>query len=406
MSHISLGRSFLIITGICAVLISSTAFTSETETSYWMKIRAHNKFERTAIANIGVSIESVEDDYVIATGDAENKRELEKRGLLEVVFPEPLQTLDFPESDSIYHNYKEMTEKLQSLTKKYAQISRLISIGKTVEGLDIWSVRISGQLEQASTLPGSIFMGGHHAREHLSVEVPLYLIEYLLTEYANNAEVQKLVNARDIHIIPSVNPDGAEFDISTGKYKAWRKNRATTSSPNTFGVDLNRNYGYGWGGQGASASPTSDTYRGPSAFSEPETIAIKNYVETHENITVLLSYHTYGGLILYPLGNVYNPISDAKDKAVHEIMAAKMAADTGYKAMQSSGLYIASGDTTDWSYAELKIISFTFELEPFNGWGTSGFYPGSRVVPQVQSKNIKPALYLIENSANPYSVLN
>lgn len=373
-------------------------------TQYWMKIRAEDKFQRSLVADTGVTIEIIKNDYLIAIGSFEEKKLLEEKALVEVSFP-LTDKMDFPSADSAFHNYSEMTEKLRKLSSDHSGISQLSSIGKTLEGRDIWAMRISGNLAESSTLPAVIFMGGHHAREHLSIELPLYYIEYLLTEYsAGNPRIQKLVNSREIHIIPMVNPDGAEYDISTGNYKMWRKNR-TRNSNGTYGVDLNRNYGYQWGGGGASTSPSSDTYRGPQAFSELETQAIKQYVERHENISILLSFHTFSELILYPWGHQYEGISNSQDKQVHEVMARKMAEWNGYTPQQSSQLYIASGDTTDWSYGTHKIISFTFELDPADSWGGGGFYPGAAVIPEVQRKNLEPVLYLIENSGNPYGVL-
>lgn len=375
-------------------------------TQYWMKIRAKDKFERSVIADLGISIETTREDFVVGLGNLEEKNKIEKLGLLEVSFP-MTEEMDFPKEDSAFHNYAEMTEKLRNLTTQHAQIAQMSSIGKTLEGRDIWAVRISGDLTHADNLPATIFMGGHHAREHLSIELPIYYIEYLLTEYQKgNPRVQRLVNSRDIHFVPMVNPDGAEYDIASGSYKSWRKNRARNSG-GTYGVDLNRNYAYGWGGGGASTSPNSETFRGPNAFSEPETQAIKKYVESHENITVLLSFHTYSQLILYPWGHVYDSIANTRDKQVHEVMAKKMSEWNGYTPQQSSELYIASGDTTDWSYGEHKIVSFTFELDPGNsGWGSGGFYPGAKVIPEVQQKNLEPVLYLIEHSDNPYRVID
>lgn len=375
-------------------------------TQYWMKIRAQNKFDRSRIADTGVSIEVTREDYVVGVGTLEEKNAIEDMGLMEVSFPLTEQ-MDFPSKDAAYHNYTEMTDKLRQLTTQHSKVARMSSIGKSVEGRDIWAVQISGDLAQAETLPAAIFIGGHHAREHLSIELPLYYIEYLLTEYSlGNPRIQRLINGRDIHIIPMVNPDGAEYDVSTGSYKSWRKNRFKNSN-GTYGVDLNRNYAYGWGGGGASTSPNSDTYRGPQAFSEPETTAVKKYVEDHVNITILLSFHTFSKLILYPWGHSYEGIANTRDKQVHETMARKMADWNGYTPQQSSALYIASGDTTDWSYGEQKIISFTFELDPANsGWGAGGFYPGADIIPEVQRKNLEPVLYLIEYADNPYRVLN
>lgn len=399
-------KKILVGTIALAALFVGIKANTQNDTMYWMKIKAADQFERSVIADTGVSIEAVREDFVTAIGTLEEKNLLESRGIVEVSFPYT-SAMDFPSEDAAYHNYGEMLAKLRQLTTTHSQISSLSSLGKTTEGRDIWVVRISGNLAQADQLPAAIFMGGHHAREHLSIELPIYYIEYLLTEYANgNPRIQRLVNSRDIHIIPMVNPDGAEFDIATGSYKMWRKNRSLNNG--TYGVDLNRNYGYGWGGGGASTNPSSETYRGPAAFSELETKAVKKYVEDHQNITVLLSFHTFSELILYPWGNTNQRISVERDRLVHETMAKKMAEWNGYKAQQSAALYIASGDTTDWSYGEHKIISFTFELDPANsGWGgNDGFYPGAKIIPEVQRKNLEPVLYMIEYSDNPYRVLD
>lgn len=376
---------------------------------YWMKIRATDKFQRGVIASTGAAIETVREDFVVATGTLEEKQAIEKLGWLEVSFA-LTEKMDFPAKDAAYHNYTELTAKIQEMQRDYPNTLQVSSAGETIEGRDIWALRISGNLAQANNLPAVIYMGGHHAREHLSVELPLYYADFFLREYAKGTpRIVALMNSRDIHIIPAVNPDGLEYDVASGRYQAWRKNRSRNND-GTYGVDLNRNYGFKWGTGGSSSNPSSDTFKGPQPFSEPETKAIKAYVEAHQNITTLLSFHTFSELILYPWGHSYQSIENSKDQLVHETMAKKMAEWNRYAPQQASELYQASGDTTDWSYGEHKIISFTFELDPSSnsgGWGGSdGFYPGAGVIPAVQQKNLEPVLYLLEYADNPYRVLD
>lgn len=370
----------------------------------WMKIKAKTKEERTKISNTGVVIETVQEDYVTVLAQPEEKKALEKLYKVEVSFPFSEQMMDFPTEDSNFHNYAELTDEALALQAQNPDIIHVYTIGKSVEGREIINIMITNDVQTEIDKPAIVFMGSHHAREHLSTEIPLMLAQYLAHEYrAGNPDIVRLVNTRIIHIIPLVNPDGAEYDTHTGNYLMWRKNRIRNAN-GTFGVDLNRNYGFGWGGEGASANPSSETYRGPGAFSEPETQAIKNFVESRPNLTTLLSFHTFSKLILYPYGHVYEPIPDERDRRLHEVMAQTMAKWNGYTPQKSSELYLAAGDTTDWSYGERKIISFTFELDPgsmFEG----GFYPGQSIIPDVFRKNINPALYLIENSDNPYKVL-
>lgn len=397
---------------IAAAALTLLFFTPQARTLdhnlYWMKIRAMGKFQRSVVADTGVSIEAIREDFVTATGTFEEKEALEKLGWVETSFAMTPEMMDFPDKDSAFHNYSELTQKIQDLQKTYPQLLQVSSIGKSVENRDIWILRISGNLPQADTLPAIIYMGGHHAREHLSVELPLFYAEYFLSEYnKGNPRIVSLMNGRDIHIIPAVNPDGLEYDIANGNYKLWRKNRARNSD-GTYGVDLNRNYGYQWGTGGSSGNTGSETYKGPQAFSEPETKAIKSYIENHQNITTLLTFHTFSELILYPWGHKYSGIDVTRDQQVHKVMAEKMAEWNNYRPLQASALYQASGDTTDWAYGEHKIISFTFELDPTNsGWGGSdGFYPGAGVIPAVQQKNLEPVLYLLQYADNPYRVLD
>lgn len=390
---------------LLAILLLSFALPAQSLERVWLKAKARTAKERGIIANAGVSIETVASDYVIGIATPEERDKVKKLGrLLESHNLVQPSIKDFPAEDANFRNYQELTEALKVLAAENPDHVRLDSLGQSVEGRELWHLRIGTDLDQLDSKPGIVFIGGHHAREHVSVEMPMKLAEKLLADYkAGDTEVRKLIDNRDIHIIPQVNPDGSEFDIADGDYQMWRKNRQSNSDGN-HGVDLNRNYGYGWGGGGASRNPASETYRGTEAFSEPESKAIKAFVEKQSNLTTLLSFHTFSELILYPWGHKYDRIPDDRDYQVHKTMAETMAQWNGYTPEQSSELYIASGDTTDWSYGEFKIISFTFELDPtslFDG----GFYPGQDKIEGIFNKNWKPCLYLMEYADNPYRVI-
>jgi carboxypeptidase T len=391
------------------VLLLTTASLNKNDdpVRYWMKIKAQNKFERSVVTDMGVAIEAIRDEYVYAIGNWDDLQTLQSRGWVEVSFPlDTIHAKAFPDEDKEYHDYAELTKKLQDIHAKFPEITTLTSIGKSVEGRDIWALRVSGNLKDADNLPASIFMGGHHAREHLSVETPLRIMEEILKRYeAQDARIQVLLESRDIHFIPAVNPDGLEYDVTGSSYKYWRKNRSRNND-GSYGVDLNRNYGWDWGTGGASKSPGSEIYMGPAPFSEPETRAIRDYVDAHKNLTVLLSFHTFSELVLYPWGSKYEGIGNSADRQVHEVMAKKMTEWNGYHPEQASEMYIASGDTCDWSYGQHRIISFTFELDPSGYQGADGFYPGAGVIQEVVQKNYNPVLYLIEYSDNPYRVLS
>ncbi|HMP31616.1 MAG TPA: M14 family zinc carboxypeptidase, partial [Saprospiraceae bacterium] len=84
----------------------------------------------------------------------------------------------------------------------------------------------------------------------------------------------------------------------------WRKNAYKNAAGTVVGVDLNRNYGYKWGydNEGSSINPASETYRGPSAFSEPETQAMSSFVTDH-NFKLCLNFHSHGNFLIHPWGH-------------------------------------------------------------------------------------------------------
>lgn len=394
-------------------LISASAYSHFSELrgdpeSLWVAVKTKDKYERSKLANLDMSIESVIDDTSYGFIPKSSLAKLQANGL-EVsaqMGADKFRMQDFPTEDSNFHNYAEQKAELDQIAALNPKIAKVFSLGKSLEGREIWAIHINTDLQNEgpgifSAKPGIVYMGGHHAREHLSVEMPLMYARYLVESFSQDQAMAKMISSRDIYFIPSVNPDGSEFDIASGSYQMWRKNRSINSGSNCRGVDLNRNYGFKWGTGGSSTNPCSDVFMGPKPFSEPETQAIKKFVEDRPNLKVLLSFHTFSELVLYPWGHKYDPVEKPDELATYKKMAESMASWNQYTPEQSSDLYIASGDTTDWSYGQLGIFSFTFELSPRDMWGGGGFYPGQGVIPQVFQANLKPVLYLLDLADNP-----
>ena len=363
--------------------------------------RSPDNKTRTAVSNAGVSIEEVlagkASGFATAgrsRGAAQDRPEIQGLALKSRFHPE-----DFPKEDAAFHNYAEMSPSFRAGRPRRGA-GFLFSIGKSLQGRDLLALRLNSAASgnEASTRPGIVFMGNHHAREHLSAEIPLLLAKYLINN-REKPEIKTLLAGRDVFIIPMVNPDGVEYDVDGDRYHMHRKNMRQNPD-GSAGVDLNRNYGFHWGEGGASTDPGSDTYRGPAPFSEPETQSVKAFIEAHGNLTVLLSFHTFSELILYPWGHTHAPIPDAPALAAYQAMARTMAAWNGYKPQPSSDLYIASGDTTDWAWGARGIFSFTFELTPKSMW-SGGFYPGAAAIASTFQANLRPALYLIDMADNP-----
>ncbi|MBI3543603.1 MAG: hypothetical protein HY075_10055, partial [Deltaproteobacteria bacterium] len=222
----------------------------------WVRLKAADKFERSKIADLGISIESVTSDSVYGLVSDELLAKLRKSGvpILETFkVSSPVSGTDFPSDDMRFHNYARMTQALDELVATYPNLLKKFSIGKTLQGRDIWGVQVNSSAAARATLgddtfsakPGIVFMGNHHAREHVSAEIPLMLLEHLAKNYGVDKDLTALIDKRDIYVIPMVNPDGVEYDISTGSYKWQRKNmRPNPDGGSSYGVDLNRNYGF------------------------------------------------------------------------------------------------------------------------------------------------------------------
>ncbi len=396
---------------LVALFFSHNLFAKFSGTMHFVHLKVENSEQRSKIANI-IHIDQVVEDSVYAVVNDDDFEVLKKKmghliketHIYKIPSTKNGDEIEFPQKDEKFHTYKETMDALDELTRNFPKISSIFQLGTSVEGRQLKGIRITGEanFNSKAFVPGIFFVGAHHAREHLSTEVPLLLLKFILENYGKDERITKLVNTRDIYFVPMLNPDGAMHDIKGRKYKMWRKNRVPNSS-GSFGVDLNRNYSFGWGTGGSSRRETSDVYMGPKPFSEPETIAVKKFVEEHANIRIILSFHTFSELILYPWGGKKTGVS-GKDGRVFETMAQTMSKWNKYKPMQASGLYVATGDTCDWAYGEHGIFCFTFELTPKSRW-SGGFYPGAKVIEPTFRANILPALYLIEKAADPYGVL-
>ena len=288
----------------------------------------------------------------------------------------------------------------------HPDIVRLFSIGRSAEGRPIWAMEIGARPAGGTHPPVVLFDGLHHALEHLSLEMTLGVMGWLVDGYGTDPTVTTLVRTRDVLIVFAVNPDGAAFDISGGVFHEWRKNRQPGPG-GAIGTDLNRNYDDHWGCCGlVSANPSSPYFRGAAPFSAPETAAVRDLVlsrvlDGRQQIRVAITFHASGRLVLWPYGYttqaIPSPMTSA-DHAVFVAMGTTMASMNGYRPEQASGLYVDSGTARDWYYGSQRIFSFTFELG-------SGTYQGSAAVAPEIARNRSAVLYLIGMADCPYRAI-
>jgi len=257
------------------------------------------------------------------------------------------------------------------------------------------SSTITGQTIVRGDKPIFLLMANIHSREITTPELAMRYLDALLDGYGQDADVTWLVDYHEIWVIPTANPDGhwlvelGEDPDYGGQPFFQRKNAnndtdgngepdCTVWPPFTFaqyGIDLNRNHSFDWGPPGSSSEPCDMTYRGPSAASEAEVIALENLISAlfpdqrapdlnapapDDTTGLFITLHSFSNLVLWPWGNIEAPAPNKDDL---QAIGDKFATYNGYTSCQPSlCLYITSGASDDWAYGELGIPAFTFEI--------------------------------------------
>ena len=303
-----------------------------------------------------------------------------------------------------YHSYKELETDMLALQQKFPGLAKVFDIGDSLEKRNLYALKISANVAFDEDEAEVLFLGCHHAREWISVEVPFLFGKYLLENYATDPEAKRLVDRSEVWIVPLVNPDGLEYTIHV--YRYWRKNRRDNKD-GTYGVDINRNYGYKWGvsNNGSSPDPRSEIYRGLQAFSEPETQAIRDFF-LKKNFQGMVSYHSFSQTIMYPWG--YTTVIPDQEPVLRDI-AAGMAAlirEVNGRAYSfgpaGQTLYLTNGDAVDWTFGTSAIPSYTIELPPVDEM-SGGFFNSEADIQSIFKENLPAMLYFVDRFIREYS---
>jgi Zinc carboxypeptidase len=341
-----------------------------------------------------------------------------------------------PSGRDTYRALADYEADLRQLAAQNPALVRLITLSRrSVEGREILGVEISDSVRSRTDgKPVFLMIGLHHAREWPSGELSIEFAIDLVENFGVSERVIELLRKVRVIVVPVLNVDGFEqsrkwgdlvpiVDDDGGEEPGApdslgnlnkRKNcrvvdgRATppggcdVASPDGFGVgvDLNRNYGWLWGGRGASAALTETTYRGQSAFSEPETQAIRELVSSR-HVTTLITNHTYSNLVLRPPG--LRSEGTSVDEPAMSALGARMAAQNGYRNRLGWQLYDTTGSTESWSYNATGGFGYTFEIGP-----REFRPPFAQVVDEyfgagafAAKGNREAFLIALENAANP-----
>ncbi|MFJ6786356.1 M14 family metallopeptidase [Streptomyces angustmyceticus] len=376
--------------------------------------------QRTALTATGATVDEVHAGKVVITADRAQARAVRQLGHTLRRLPDPPATApappagaavkDFPSGYTKYHTYDEATKEIDALVAKYPALLSKQVIGTSHEGRALLALKLSKNVTKDEAEPEVLFTAHQHAREHLTVEMALYLLNEFTSKYGSDPRITKLLDSREVWIIPDLNPDGGAYDIASGSLRSWRKNRQPNTGSRNIGTDLNRNWDFKWGCCGGSSSSTSsETYRGASPASAPEVQVVTKFVRSRivggtQQIKAAIDFHTYSELVLWPFGFTDDDTGPGMTQDDHDAFAAigkDMATTNGYTPEQSSDLYITDGSIDDWLWGDQKIFAYTFEMYPTSFLG-GGFYPKDSVIPKETSRNREAVLRLLEIADCPY----
>lgn len=286
-----------------------------------------------------------------------------------------------PGSMGGFRTLAEINQELDRLTNTYpTYVSPKFSLGTSHGGRPIYAVRVSLQPDIDDPFEPVVWFDSlHHAREPMGAESLLLFADHVLTQAANGDEdAERLLQTRQIIFIPCSNPDGYEYNrqIAPGGGGMWRKNRRNNGG-GVYGVDLNRNYDWEWGPQwgGSSGNASSETYRGPSAASEPEIQALVALMEQHPP-TFSVSAHTFSNMWLFPWG--YTEILTPDDELLRSL-AAEIAAPGWIWGAPWQILYDANGTNMDYHYGAYGCLAVSPEI----GSDSDGFWPNPANIPSL-----------------------
>jgi hypothetical protein len=288
-----------------------------------------------------------------------------------------------------YHTVAETRALLVDEARNHPNLARVFTYGLSYEGRDLFGIRLTNQ-QITGAKPTLFLMAAIHARELSTTELALRFVDYLLSNYGVDGDATWLLDDHLIVVVPSANPDGREI-AEQGFYQ--RKNTdpvggGLCSNPptvdNQSGVDLNRNADFKWNTAGTDPNPCSQTYPGPFGSSEPETVALQNLIRSLfpdqrgpgdsdlapiTTTGTLLTLHSFGDLVLYPCCLTSDSVPN---QATLDLIGRKFASYNSFTSGPSTILYPTSGTTDEWSYGELGIASFTFEVG--SAGGECGFF--------------------------------
>ncbi|MEU0051235.1 M14 family zinc carboxypeptidase [Streptomyces sp. NPDC006309] len=316
-----------------------------------------------------------------------------------------------------------LREEILRTARDHPFLAKVESIGRTVDGQDILALKLTrnAKTSRDGSKPSVLYMSNQHAREWITPEMTRRLMHYYLDHYTNDRRVKRIVDSTELWFVLSANPDGYDYTFRDAGTRLWRKNLRDVNGDGVIstgdGVDLNRNFPYKWGydDEGSSPDPTSQTYRGASPASEPETRALDAF-EKRVGFRYAINYHSAAELLLYGVG--WQVATPTPDDVLYRALAGTPdnPAIPGYRSQVSSELYTTNGEADGHASNVNGMAMFTPEMstcqtasdvDPDDAWKAQdcrsvfNFPDDEKLIRQEFEKNVPFALSVAETAVHP-----
>jgi hypothetical protein len=287
------------------------------------------------------------------------------------------------------------------------QVLKLEKLGTTWQGRDILALKLTQGARDVpdGSRPAVLYSSLQHAREWIASETNRRLLSWYVGRWrSNDKEVKSLLKANELWFVLVANPDGYQYTFD--HERLWRKNLRDNDHNGVItvgdGVDPNRNYPdhFDYDREGSSSITSSETYRGPSGGSEPETQAMIGLM-TRVRFAFQVNYHSYGPYLLYPAGwQIGTPTAD---DPIYYALAGNIdhpAIPGSAAGLSSDVLYVTNGEMNGWAQT-VGTLAWTPELDP--GCADCGFvFPDDEALVQQEfEKNLPFALSVARSAAKP-----
>ncbi len=301
---------------------------SNAETRDLIRITNAHRNDVRNIEETGAWVNYVDRSGVVAEATLSQQERLKDRGFtIEIITPKisDIYENNFTGSDGRYLTYAEFRDTMATIARNNPHICKLETLGLSYSGNLILMMKISDNPEIHENEPAVHFEGAIHGDEKIAWAITFELLKYLVNRYNSDSVVTRLVNTREIYLLPMYNPDGY---ITNSRY-------------NGNNVDLNRNWGWMWG---------DEINQGASPFSEPENRAVLEHI-WHQPFVTFVSYHSGTTFISHPWSYCYSYQNTIPELNLIQFLSARYDRWTRYTYGQGAdSMYPINGSTKDFDY--------------------------------------------------------